>query len=217
MKGLKIGMMAVLFLPLMACGGGAGETAQSQGEAQVQTSDKNMVIETIMARRSIRKYMDQPVEREKLQTIVECGINAPNGGNKQPWEIRVVDNPEYINGVTELFKKANPKMAEDPDFKNMFRNATAVIFIGRDTTSSSAEFDCGLLAENMMLAAQSMGLGSCCLGGPIRFMKSPEAADYINKLAFSEGYDLLYCVGFGYPAESPDAKPRDASKVKFID
>ena len=43
-----------------------------------------------------------------------CGINAPNGMNKQSWEVRVVDNPEFINGLTEIFKKENPKAAERP-------------------------------------------------------------------------------------------------------
>lgn len=50
----------------------------------------NLVIETIMARRSVRMYKDMPVERCKLQKIVECGINAPSGMNKQPWQVRVV-------------------------------------------------------------------------------------------------------------------------------
>ena len=49
----------------------------------------NLVIETIMARRSVRMYKDMPVERCKLQKIVECGINAPSGMNKQPWQVRV--------------------------------------------------------------------------------------------------------------------------------
>ena len=54
----------------------------------------NLVIETIMARRSVRMYKDMPVERCKLQKIVECGINAPSGMNKQPWQVRVVDSRE---------------------------------------------------------------------------------------------------------------------------
>ena len=62
-----------------------------------------------------------------------------------------------------------------------------------------------------------MGIGSCCLGGPARFMKSPEAAEYLKKLNFSEGYELLYCIAFGYPDETPAAKPRNAEKVQFID
>lgn len=215
MRNLKQTALAVLLLPLMACGGGAQQ--QAPAETPVQDSLKNQVVETIMTRRSVRQYKPQAVEREKMQTIVECGINAPNAMNKQPWEVRVVDNADYINGVTELYKKANPKAAEDPAFKNMFRNAPTVVFIGHDTKSESSPFDCGLLAENMMISAWSMGIGSCCLGSPARFMKTPEAAEYLQKLGFSEGYELLYCIGFGYPDEAPAAKPREAAKVKFVE
>lgn len=215
MRYLKQTTFAVLLLPLMACGGGAQQ--QAPAETPVQDSLKNQVVETIMTRRSVRQYKPQAVEREKMQTIVECGINAPNAMNKQPWEVRVVDNADYINGVTELYKKANPKAAEDPAFKNMFRNAPTVVFIGHDTKSESSPFDCGLLAENMMISAWSMGIGSCCLGSPARFMKTPEAAEYLQKLGFSEGYELLYCIGFGYPDEAPAAKPREAAKVKFVE
>lgn len=215
MRNLKQTTFAVLLLPLMACGGGAQQ--QAPAETPVQDSLKNQVVETIMTRRSVRQYKPQAVERDKMQTIVECGINAPNAMNKQPWEVRVVDNADYINGVTELYKKANPKAAEDPAFKNIFRNAPTVVFIGHDTKSESSPFDCGLLAENMMISAWSMGIGSCCLGSPARFMKTPEAAEYLQKLGFSEGYELLYCIGFGYPDEAPAAKPREAVKVKFVE
>lgn len=216
MKNLKQAALTVLLLPLMACGGGA-QQQEAPAETPAQDSVKNQVVETIMTRRSIRQYKPQAVEREKMQTIVECGINAPNAMNRQAWEVRVVDNADYINGVTELYKKANPKAAEDSTFKNMFRNAPTVVFIGRDTQSESSPFDCGLLAENMMISAWSMGIGSCCLGTPARFMRSPEAVEYLQKLGFSEGYELLYCIGFGYPDETPAAKPRDAAKVKFVE
>lgn len=196
----------------------------SQGSRQkevvadsVSVSQVNPVVETIMSRRSIRKYKPEAVEREKMQTIVECGINAPNGMNKQSWEVRVVDNPEFINGLTEIFKKENPKAAERPGFKNMFNNAPTVAFIAYDPRYDMSQIDCGLLGANMILTAQSMGIGSCCLGGPVRFMKSPAAAGYLKKLDFSDGYELLYAIAFGYPDEAPAAKPRDTSKVKFID
>ena len=195
----------------------------SQGSRQkevvadsVSVSQVNPVVETIMSRRSIRKYKPEAVEREKMQTIVECGINAPNGMNKQSWEVRVVDNPEFINGLTEIFKKENPKAAERPGFKNMFNNAPTVVFIANDPAYDMSQIDCGLLGENMILSAWSMGIGSCCLGGPVRFMKSPAAAEYMKKLGFSEGYELLYAIAFGYPDEMPAAKPREVSKVKFV-
>lgn len=213
MKSFKLMLLGA---SLMLC---AGCSAQAQKESEkADKNEKNAVIETIMSRRSIRKYQPQAVSRDTMQIILDCGINAPNGQNKQSWEIRVVDNPEFINGISEVYKKENPKAAENPDFKNMFRNAPTVVFIANDTSYGLSQIDCGLLGENMILSAWSMGIGSCCLGGPTRFMTSnPAAAEYLKKLDIPEGYELLYCIAFGYPDETPAAKPRNAAKVKFID
>ena len=216
MKKLKSMAMAALLLPLVACGGG-NQQAQTVAES-APDSVENQVIENIMTRRSIRQDKPQPVNRDTMQIILNCGINAPNGQNKQSWAIRVVDNPEYINGLTEIYKKKNPKIAEDPSFKNMFRNAPTVVFIANDKSYDFSQVDCGLLGENMVLSAWSMGIGSCCLGSPIRFMQTePEAADYLKRLNIPEGYQLLYCIAFGYPDETPAAKPRDTGKIMFVD
>lgn len=214
MKSLKLMLLAVSLLLCFGC-----NTQAQKGEgATADNSKENAVIETIMSRRSIRKYLPQAVNRDTMQVILDCGINAPNGQNKQSWEIRVVDNPEFINGITEVFKKENPDAAKDPNFKNMFRNAPTVVFIANDTTYDLSPIDCGLLGENMILSAWSMGIGSCCLGGPTRFLTTtPGAAEYLKKLDIPEGYQLLYCIAFGYPDETPAAKPREAAKIKFID
>ena len=183
-----------------------------------KNDEENAVIETIMTRRSVRKYQPQAVNRDTMQVIMECGINAPNAINRQAWEVRVLDNPETIQKLTELYVKENPKEAENANFKNMFRNAPTVAFIANDTTFAYSPVDCGLMAENMILSAWSKGIVSCCLGGPARFMKAnPEANEILKQMGFSENYDLLLCIGFGYPAETPAAKPREAAKVKFLD
>lgn len=214
MKSMKL-MFASICL-LLCCG--CSTLVKKESGEKVENSKENAVIETIMSRRSIRKYTPQAVNRDTMQIILDCGINAPNGQNKQSWEIRVVDNPEFINGITEVYKKENPKAAEDPNFKNMFRNASTVVFIANDLSYDLSQIDCGLLGENMILSAWSMGIGSCCLGGPTRFMmSSPGAAEYLKKLDIPEGYQLLYCIAFGYPDETPTAKPRNAAKIKFID
>lgn len=192
-------------------------TPSAQPEA-TPDDRSNAVTENILSRRSIRKYLPQAVNRDTMQVILNCGINAPNGQNKQSWEVRVVDNPAFIDGLTEVFKRENPQAAADPDFKNMFRNAPTVVFVANDGAYDYSQVDCGLLAGNMMLSAWSMGIGSCCLGSPAHFINnSPAAAEYLQKLDFSEGYRLLFCIAFGYPDETPAAKPRDASKVRFID
>lgn len=208
-KYLSIAAAALSALCLASCG--------QNGEAPVSSSEQNPVIEAIMARRSIRQYKDTPVEREKLQLIAECGVNAPNGMNSQRWEVRIVDSAESIADVTEKFKKANPEMASrDANFKNMFRNAPAVIFIA--VPDGDDGVNAGLMGENMIIAAQSLGLGTVCLGGPVNFLKNTDdGREFLSKLGFSDGYSLLYMIGVGYPDETPDAKPRDLSKIRFVD
>lgn len=208
-KYLSITAAAIAALCLASCGQG--------GEAVKQDDGQNPVIEAIMSRRSIRKYKDTPVEREKLQLIAECGVNAPNGMNAQRWEVRIVDDAESIAAISEEYKKANPQLLErDPGFKNMFRNAPAVICVA--VPAGDDGVNAGLLGENIMLAAHSIGLGTVCLGGPVRFLKDGEAGGaFIARLGFSEDYSLLYMIGVGYPDEAPDAKPRDLSKIRFVD
>ena len=184
-------------------------------QAPVETCDKaDAVIENIMARRSIRKYKEGPVARETMQTILECGINAPSGQNKQSWEVRVVDNPETMNEIISLMAAGNP--AADPGMiKGCFRGCPTMIFIANDPSYDFSVIDCGLLSQNIMLSGHALGIGSVCLGSPVRFLRNaPEA---IAKLGFSEGYTPVICIGMGYPDEAPEAKPRDFGKVKFVD
>ena len=176
----------------------------------------NEVIETIMSRRSVRKYLDKAVEHEKLALIAKCGIHAPNGMNLQPWAVRVVESQDFITGTTEIFKKENPEQVKrDASFKNMYRNAPNIIVVA--TPKGRGQVDAGLMGENMMLAAKSLGLGTCCLGGPVRFLQSSEACKpYLAKLNLPDGYEICYILAVGYPDETPDAKPRDESKIEFI-
>ena len=177
----------------------------------------NPVLSSIMARRSIRKYLDKPVEHEKLEVIVKCGINAPSGMNRQPWVVRVVEDQKLIADVTEVYKQANAEQVKrDKDFKNMFRNAPNLICVCTPA-NGGGELDAGLLGENIMMAAQSIGLGTCCLGGPVRFLLSNEKCKFfLDRLDIPADYKLNYIIAIGYPDEQPEAKPRDASKVKFI-
>ena len=177
----------------------------------------NPVIENIMARRSIRQYSQEPVDREVMTKILECGINAPNGQNRQSWEVRVVDSPELMQEIKDAMAKAHPDMPAQA-VAGSFRNAPTMVFIARDPSYDFSAYDCGLLAQNMMLSAWSLGVGSICLGSPVRYLKDNEICKpYLDRLGFSEGYEFCLCIGFGYALESPDAKSRDMSKVRFVD
>lgn len=188
---------------------------------QTSNSEAEAVDNVIMSRRSIRNYKQIPVSRDTMQVILKAGINAPNGQNRQSWEIRVVDNPDTISEIKAAMSAANPDV---PMAGDSFRNAPVMAFIAADTSYDFSLLDCGMLSENMVLSAWSMGVGSICLGSPVRFLdgsesirSNPEIRKVMDKLDFSEGYQLVLCVGFGYPLESPDAKPRDESKFRFVD
>ena len=184
---------------------------------QSTQSLNNEVIDAIMSRRSIRQYHATPVARDTMMQIMTCGINAANGQNKQSWEVRIIDNPTTMQQVQDLMVAGNPNLPADM-LRGCMRGAPVMTFIARDLGYDFSAYDCGLLAGNMMLAAQSLGVGSICLGSPVRFINNTEnSAEILDILGFSENYELCLCVGFGYANESPEAKPRDINKVQFVD
>jgi nitroreductase len=177
----------------------------------------NVVINTILARRSIRQYHATPVGRDTLMQIMECGINAANGQNKQSWEVRIVDNPTTMAQIKDMMAIGNPNLDANM-VKDCMRGAPVMVFIARDLNYDFSAYDCGLLAGNILLSAQSLGVGSIVLGSPVRFINNAEnSAEILRILGYSENYELCLCIGLGYAAEAPDAKPRDINKVQFVD
>ena len=177
-----------------------------------------VMTELMMSRRSIRAYKDSVISRETLNDILKCGINAPNGKNLQSYEIRVIDSPALIDSMTQAVVKDKPEIAQREGFKNIFVNAPCVVCIAYDTQYDMAQIDCGLLGENIILAAWAKGIGSCCLGSSARWLlDSPSAKLYLDRLAFSKGYQLLYCIALGYPDETPEAKPRRDDMIRFVE
>ena len=177
-----------------------------------------VMTELMMSRRSIRAYKDSVISRETLNDILKCGINAPNGKNLQSYEIRVIDSPALIDSMTQAVVKDKPEIAQREGFKNIFVNAPCVVCIAYDTQYDMAQIDCGLLGENIILAAWAKGIGSCCLGSSARWLlDSPSAKRFLDRLAFSKGYQLLYCIALGYPDETPEAKPRRDDMIRFVE
>ncbi|MBR3976978.1 MAG: nitroreductase [Bacteroidaceae bacterium] len=218
MNILKTLFCGLSLMAAVSCGGDAAkadscckDSSKSENE---QCSEKkeccNAAIDNMMSRRSIRDYKPDAVSRGLIKQIMLCGINAPNGQNKQSWEVRVVDTKALQNEIKGL--------AGGERIASCFYNAPVWVFIARDKSYDFSTIDCGLLSENIMLAANSMGIGSVCLGSPVRFIfDSPDKEQILGKLGFSDGYELCICIALGYPNSTPDAKPRNINKVKFID
>ena len=209
MRKVLYSLMAMMFL--------ASCTIQTEKTGRGY-NDYDVVEKVIMSRRSVRQYTDRPINRDTLNEILKCGINAPNGQNRQAYEIRVIDNPKLLSEITEAVVKDNPENAPKNGAENIFVGATCVIFIANDTAYDVSQVDCGLLGENIVLSAWAKGIGSCCMAQPVRLMKgSRSCAPYIEKFGLSKDYNLLYCIAMGYPNEKPEAKPRKTDKIRFVE
>jgi nitroreductase len=172
---------------------------QKTEEAAPVKSAGDIVIETIMNRRSIRSYKPDQIKDEELDQIIRCGINAPSARNLQAWEIRVVQKPEIFHPISEKLY-----------------GAPTVIVVANDTKNPYSPVDCGLLAENILLSAEAMNIGTCVIANVIPFLKSREGKDALAQLNLPEGYAPLFTIAAGYKNEQPEAKPRIAEKVQVI-
>ena len=209
---IKTTITAIAMTTLMLTG--CGQTSEQPDQAT--TADQTLT-ELIMSRRSIRQYKDSTISRETLDAILDCGINAPNGKNLQSYEIRVL-SPALIDSITQAVVSDNPKIGEREGFKNIFVNAPCVICIANDRRCDMSQIDCGLLGQNIILSAWAKGIGSCCLGSSARWiLDSPSAKPFLDRMEFSEGYQLLYCIALGYPDETPQAKPRRTDMIRYIE
>ena len=186
---------------------------------------QSSATDIIKRRRSIRNYTTKPVEHATLQKIAEYGLLAPNARNLQEWEIRIVESQEWLERCTNAFinqMKSKPGGNHTPaaGFRNMFRNASAVIFVAAkpDGKHDFSGVNIGMLSQNIMLAATEMGLGTCFLGSPLIFLNenNPEGSKFLAELGFSEGYTLRGAIAIGYADETPKPQQRDMSKIKFV-
>ncbi|MCF0208879.1 MAG: nitroreductase [Bacteroidaceae bacterium] len=168
--------------------------------AEEEVNASEVVVNNIMARRSIRKYKNDSVPRDILDKIIECGINAPNGKNEQNYEVKVVCDTASTAFLSEQL--------------NGLYKAPVYLFIAAKSDYDMSLIDVGLLSENICLSACAYGIGTINLGMPVRSLK--EKADILAKLGFSEGYDICLILALGYADESPEAKPRKADKVQFV-
>ena len=176
----------------------------------------NEVTSAIAARRSIRKYTARPVTDEELETILECGTLAPSGMNMQPWFVAAVRDTALLKEISALQKEAVLAMpnlppvmlerAKDPAFDAVF-GAPVVLIVTAEGSRGSG--DACLLAENMVLAAHSLGLGTCISGSVTMAFQGEKGKALLAKLGIPEGYSPVFGITLGEPAEAPEAKPRD--------
>jgi nitroreductase len=167
----------------------------------------NLVVKTILNRSSVRSYESDQIDEEALSVILKCGLRAPNGWNHQPWDIVCVQNKTFLDEL-------NLAITSDPN-NSIFYHAPTVVFISGDRDDEYYTADCPLAAENMIIAAASLNIGSCIIAYLSNFLNSQAGQTYKKKLGIPENYEVCIAVAFGYPNTSNRSlTSRDENKVR---
>lgn len=189
----------------------------------------NYILEAIKTRRSIRSYSDQAVPKELIENILDAARSAPSSLNTQPWEFVIVTDKNIIGEMSASIKRFIKKLytflpilrifiKDLRDEKiagaikktalgqtdTVFYGAPLLILIVTKEKGRWVGINCAFAAQNMMLAAHSLGLGSCFIGRTDILKK---CGFPLEKLGIDNGYSIEASLIFGYPKEFPKNVP----------
>ncbi|MBC7320029.1 nitroreductase family protein [bacterium] len=153
----------------------------------------NKVVEVIKSRRSVRKYIDKEIPREILEDIVDCGRLAPSGYNKQPWVFVVV-----------VDKEMKEKVANATTSGKFISSAGACIAVFCEKDAETGLEDACAATENMIISAQSYGLGTCW----INVYKKSQSQKIKEVLNCPDNMELMTLISVGYPMEENRQVPK---------
>lgn len=181
-------------------------------------------LDVIYARRSVRGYTGEPVARETLKRLLDAAVQAPTGMNAQPWAFGVIEGAERLRALSDrgkalllsqldrmpMFERYRDMLA-DPNF-NLCYHAPALVIIFKKPDGATADADCAMAAQNLMLAACDQGLGTCWIGFLGFLLNTPEVK---RELGVPEDYTAVAPLVVGYPAAPAAPVEKAAPAVLF--
>lgn len=189
------------------------------------------VMEAIQTRRAIRRFSSRQVEEGALEQILQAGLYAPSAGGRQGVIFAVSQDPQ-VNLRLGKIKRANsnphmakggnfvsreqPSIADDPKLTDAFYGAPTVITLFAPKNFLFSPDDCACAAENMMLAATALGVGSCYIGQGWTAFADPYGQEVLRQWAIPGDHYAVMQLLLGYPREGdahPTPKPRKPGRV----
>jgi nitroreductase len=185
------------------------------------TTSATTVADAIYGRRSVRAYRDTPVEATEVRALLHAAVQAPTAMHAEPWVFVVIQDRAELRRLSDVAKQEmvlqahlyrdlhDPSITPKnggflkalgrPDF-NIFYDAGTLILIGGRATNPFVAGDCWLAAENLMLAATAMSLGTCCIGSAIAAVNTPAVK---TSLGIPEDVTVTVAVIVGVPVDLP--------------
>lgn len=183
----------------------------------------NEVVKTILKRRSTRSFTPDQISEEELSVLLETARFAPSGMNRQPWHFTVVQNPETLHRINEACRqvllasgvKAMEDRAKGNDFSICYK-APTLILVAVDEQVHTGRYDGAVALENMFLAAESMGLGSCWIHAVSLIFNGGANEALRKELQIPAGYAPIGSGAFGRKAAEAQAAPRKENTITIL-
>ena len=182
------------------------------------------VMEAIDKRRSVRVYTDQPVDKATIEVLIKAATHAPSSMNEQPWAFAVIQDSKRLASWSERIKayvlkrlKQESPLAKyrdlltNPDYHVFHRAGTLIIICARSGVHNG-EGDCSLAAQNLMLTACAMGLGTCPIGFARPWLNR---ASIKRSLSIPDAYSVVFPIVVGYPSGETPPVQRRAPEILF--
>ena len=172
----------------------------------------NEVINSILSRRSIRKFSDKPVPKEDIITIINVGMSAPSGQGKNTWEFIAVTNADKIKELAPVVGRVAEKENYD------FYNPVALIITTNEKTSIWGKEDNACAMQNMALAAHSMGIGSVWIN-QMNYGKSDDAElrALLAGLGVKDDHTVYGVLAIGYDMNKPRGIVEKKGTYKIVE
>lgn len=162
----------------------------------------NETLNTILTRRSTRKFLNKPIPKEELELIIQAGLHAPSGMGRQTWQFTVVKNRDKIQSLASVIRKVLEREGYD-----MYQ-PEVVIIPSNEKDSPFGREDDACAMENIFLAAHSMGIGSVWINQLQGICDYPEVRDALTALGIPESHIVYGMAALGYADDVKTEKER---------
>lgn len=180
----------------------------------------NQTIDIIMNRFSCRAYTNEPVSNDALETIAKAAMAAPTAINRQAYRVVVIRDKSLIEKMDSQGMQILKAQEDQGTYERfmqrggtLFYNAPVLIIL---PIKSGTQTDLGIVAQNIVLAATSLGLGSCHCGMARLLFENDNRVEYEKLFGFPDGYTFGLAVLIGHIAKDGVAHTPDMTKVSYI-
>jgi nitroreductase len=190
-------------------------------------TSSNTLLEAIAARHSVRSYTSEKLSTETINALLRAAVQAPTAMHEESWAFVVVQDQKLLSEISALARPLFAKSLEtpgqpkrhsahdfnDPNF-NIFYDASTLIIITTTLSGSFVEADCWLAAENLMLAACAMGLGTCVIGSAVMALNVPNIKARLN---IPSEYQVVVPIVCGTPkGETPKSVRKEPKVISWV-